>query len=73
MSVYEPSRSKYRKFFKSRIKGVAYRGTTVEFGQYALKCLSYARIDGKHIETARRTLNREMKKVLLLYIRIFSS
>ncbi len=67
----QPKKTKYRKQFKGRNKGVAKRGTNVNFGEFGLKAVELGRLSGKHIEAARRTLSRHLKRGGKIWIRIF--
>jgi len=70
-----PKKVKYRKWhtFRENPKkvGVATRGTTISFGSYGLKAVSYARIRSNQIEAARKTLSRALGKNGRIWIRIF--
>lgn len=66
-----PKKTKYRKQFKGRNRGTAKRGTTVAFGEFGLKALGHARITGRQIEAARRSIARHVKRGGKLFIRIF--
>jgi large subunit ribosomal protein L16 len=66
-----PKRTKYRKQQKGRIKGVAGRGHTIEFGAFGLKSLEPHLITSRQIEAARIALNRYMKREGKVWIRIF--
>lgn len=67
----QPKKTKYRKQFKGRNKGCAKRGTSVSFGEYGLKAMELGRLSGKHIEAARRTLSRHLKRGGKVWIRVF--
>jgi large subunit ribosomal protein L16 len=67
----QPKKTKYRKQFKGRNTGVAKRGTNVSFGEFGLKATELGRLSGKHIEAARRTLSRHLKRGGKVWIRIF--
>jgi len=67
----QPKKTKYRKQFKGRNKGSAKRGTNVNFGEFGLKALELGRLSGKHIEAARRTLSRHLKRGGKIWIRVF--
>ena len=56
---------------KGRIKGLATRGSGLAFGTFGLKALEPARITARQIEAARIVINREMKRMGTLWIRIF--
>lgn len=66
-----PSRQKYRKMQKGRMKGVAKRGTTVNFGDFAVKALEPGWITSRQIEAARIAMTRHMKRIGKVWIRIF--
>lgn len=67
-----PKRVKYRKpHSHPRIKGPAKRGTSIAFGDYALKALEPKWITARQIESARVTVGRYLKKGGKLFVRIF--
>ena len=66
-----PKRIKFRKTFKGRTKGVATRGNTVAFGQWAIMSLEPGWITNRQIEAARVAMTREMKRGGKVWIRIF--
>lgn len=66
-----PKRTKYRKQQRGRMKGKAYRGSTVLFGQYGLKALEPAWITSRQIEAARIAMTRYIKRGGRVWIRIF--
>lgn len=66
-----PKRTKYRKQQRGRMKGKAYRGSTINFGEYALKALEPAWITSKQIEAARVAMTRHIKRGGKVWIRIF--
>lgn len=69
--MLQPKRTKYRKQFKGRNRGVASRGTEVSFGQYGLKATTAGFITSRQIEAARRALTRYVKRGGKVWIRIF--
>ncbi|MCX6352737.1 MAG: 50S ribosomal protein L16 [Bacteroidetes bacterium] len=66
-----PKRTKYRKTHKSRIKGLAYNGTTISYGSFALKGLEPKYLTSRQIEAARIAITRYMKREGQLWIRLF--
>src|SRR5512135_688558 len=66
-----PKRIKFRKTFKGRTKGVATRGNTVAFGEFALMSLEPGWITNRQIEASRVALTRAMKRGGKVWIRIF--
>ncbi len=69
--MLQPKRTKYRKQQKGRIKGVAYRGSTLSFGTFGLKTLDAGFITNRQIEAARIAMTRFMKREGNVWIRIF--
>ena len=66
-----PKRTKYRKMMKGRMNGIAYRGSTLAFGEYGLATLDPAWLDARQIEAARVAITRHIKRGGKLWIRIF--
>jgi large subunit ribosomal protein L16 len=66
-----PKRTKYRKMMKGRRRGKAYRGSTVNFGEYALQSLEAAWVSSRQIESARRAITNYLKRGGKVWIRIF--
>ena len=69
--MLSPSRTKFRKQFKGRIKGSAKGGTALNFGEYGLKALEPERVTAREIEAARRAITRQMKRAGRVWIRVF--
>src|SRR5712691_2904362 len=66
-----PSRTKYRRQHRGRMKGTAHRGSTLAFGEYGLQALEPCWIEARQIESARIALTRYMKRGGKVWIRIF--
>jgi large subunit ribosomal protein L16 len=66
-----PKRVKFRKTFKGKTRGIAIRGSTVAFGEYALMTLEPGWVSNRQIEAARVAMTREMKRGGKVWIRIF--
>ncbi len=69
--MLQPKRTKYRKHQKGRIKGLAYKGSTINFGSFALKSMEEAFITNRQIEAARIAMTRYMQRQGKVWIRIF--
>jgi large subunit ribosomal protein L16 len=69
--MMQPKRTKFRKQFKGNLAGTAHRGSTVAFGEYALKATSRARMTSREIEAARRAMTRHVKRGGQIWIRVF--
>lgn len=66
-----PRKVKHRKVQKNLSKGLAYRGSTIVFGDYGLKALEQFWLTSRQIEAARVAINRTMKRGGKMWIRIF--
>ncbi|HAF62922.1 MAG TPA: 50S ribosomal protein L16 [Anaerolineaceae bacterium] len=66
-----PKRVKYRKQMRGRMRGKAMRGAEIAFGEYALQALEPAWISARQIESARRSIVRNLKRRGKVWIRIF--
>ena len=69
--MLQPKRTKYRKQQKGRNKGLAYKGSTIEFGAFGLKAITRGRLTNRQIEAARIAMTRYMKREGNVWIRIF--
>ena len=69
--MLQPTKTKFRKAHKGRIKGVAQSGATLAFGEYGLKAMEPERVTARQIEAARRALTRHMKRAGRVWIRVF--
>ncbi len=66
-----PSKVKYRKQQRGRMRGKAYRGGTLSFGEYGLQALEPCWLTARQIEAGRITITRHMKRRGKLWIRTF--
>jgi large subunit ribosomal protein L16 len=66
-----PTRVKYRKSQRGRLKGNTKRGAFVAFGEYGIQALESHWITARQIEAVRVTLMRFLKKGGKVWIRIF--
>lgn len=66
-----PKRTKFRKMHRGRRRGLAYRGSNVDFGQFALKAVEPCWLSSRQIEAARVALTRHIKRGGKVWIRIF--
>ena len=66
-----PKRTKYRKQMRGRMKGKAYRGSEIHFGEIGLQALEPHWISARQIEACRRAMVRAMKRRGKVWIRIF--
>ncbi len=66
-----PKRVKHRKTHKGRMRGQAYRGSKVSFGEFGLQALEPTWITNRQIESARVAITRHIKRGGKVWIRIF--
>jgi len=66
-----PKRVKHRKMMKGRMKGIAYRGAEISYGEYGLKAMEPGWITSRQIEAARIAMTRYVKRGGKIWIRIF--
>jgi len=66
-----PKKVKFRKQQRGRMRGKAWRGHSVTFGDYGLKALEAGWITDRQIEAARIAITRFIKRSGRVWIRIF--
>jgi len=66
-----PKRTKFRRHHRGDRSGHETRGTTVNFGDYALVAMDPAWITSRQIEAARRAMTRSIKRGGKIWIRVF--
>jgi large subunit ribosomal protein L16 len=66
-----PKKVKYRKQQRGRMRGLAWRGSTVAFGDYGLMALEPCWLTDRQIEAARVALTRGIKRGGKVWIRVF--
>ncbi len=69
--MMQPKRTKFRKQFKGRNRGLAQRGNSVAFGEYGLKTLERGQLTARQVEAARRAMTRFVKRGGNIWIRVF--
>jgi len=69
--MLQPKRTKFRKQFKGRNRGLATVGNRVSFGEFGLKSIGRGRLTARQIEAARRAMTRYIKRGGKIWIRIF--
>ena len=66
-----PKKVKYRKVQRGRMKGKAWRGSSIAFGEYGLKAMDCGWITSRQIEAARIAMTRFIKRGGKVWIRLF--
>jgi large subunit ribosomal protein L16 len=69
--MLQPKKVKHRKQQKGRMRGKAYRGSTLAFGDFGLKAEETGRLTSRQIEAARVAMTRHVKRGGKVWIRIF--
>lgn len=69
--MLQPKKTKYRKAQKGRNRGLAYKGSKIAYGSFALKTVEPGWITARQIEAARIAVTRYMKREGKVWIRIF--
>jgi len=69
--MLQPKRTKFRKQFKGRNRGLATTGSKVSFGEYGLKAVERGKMTARQIEAARRAMTRHIKRGGKIWIRVF--
>ena len=69
--MLQPKRTKYRKSFRGRRKGMATSGNSVDFGEFGLKALAADWITARQIEAARVAVTRRLRRGGQVWVRVF--
>ncbi|SHN56731.1 50S ribosomal protein L16 [Desulfovibrio litoralis] len=69
--MLSPSRTKFRKRQKGRLKGPAVKGSNIAFGDIGLKAMEHGKLTSQQIEAARIAMMRHIKRGGKVWIRIF--
>jgi large subunit ribosomal protein L16 len=69
--MLQPKKSKYRKEFRGKMRGVATRGNTVSFGDYGLKATTRGWVSARQLEAARKKITFSTKRTGKFWLRVF--
>jgi len=69
--MLSPKKVKFRKQQKGKMRGKAYRGSSLNFGEFGLQAVDCGYISAKQIEAARIAMTRHVKRGGKIWIRIF--
>ena len=69
--MLQPKKVKHRKQQKGRMRGKAYRGSKLSFGDYGLQAVEGSRMTARQIEAARVAMTRHVKRGGKVWIRVF--
>ena len=68
--LLQPSRTKYRKIRKGRLKRLNFKSNTLKFGTVGLKSIESGFISGKQLEAARQAISRRVRRNGKLWLRV---
>lgn len=71
MAILLPSKTKYRKVQKGRIRGNAKGGSELAFGDFGIQSLDAGRVTAAQLESARVAINRHLKRKGKMWMRVF--
>jgi len=69
--MLSPKRTKFRKMQKGKNRGIAWRGSDVSFGDFALQSVDRCHLTARQIEASRMAIQRHVKRQGKLWIRVF--
>ncbi len=69
--MLSPRRTKFRKQQRGRMKGLATRGSDLNFGDFGLQAMEPSWITSRQIEASRRAMTRYIRRGGKIWIRIF--
>ena len=69
--MLQPKRTKFRKMQRGRMRGMAYTGNAIEFGDFGLQALAPVWLTARQIEAGRRAITRYVRRGGKLWIRVF--
>lgn len=69
--MLSPRRTKFRKQQRGRMKGLATRGSSINFGDFALQAQEPSWITARQIEASRRAMTRYIRRGGKIWIRVF--
>ena len=69
--MLSPKKVKHRKVFKGRMRGASTNGSSISFGEFALKAVDCGKMTAQQIEAARIAINRKIKRGGKVWIRVF--
>jgi large subunit ribosomal protein L16 len=69
--MLSPKKVKFRKQMKGRMRGVARRGSSLNFGEFGLQAVGSGWVNAREIEAARIAMTRYVKRGGRIWIRIF--
>lgn len=69
--MLSPKRTKFRKQFVGRARGLAYRGSDLNFGDFGLQAVEEGRLTARQLEAGRIAISRSVKRGGKIWVRVF--
>jgi len=69
--VLSPKRVKWRKQFIGRSRGLAYRGSNLDFGDFGLQAAEQGKLTARQLEAGRIAIARTVKRGGKIWCRVF--
>jgi large subunit ribosomal protein L16 len=69
--MLQPKKSKYRKEFRGKRRGVASRGNEIAFGDFGLKATTCGWVSSRQLEAARKKITFSTKRTGKFWLRVF--
>lgn len=69
--MLQPKKSKYRKQFRGKNRGVALRGAEVTFGEFGLRATTGGWVSARQIEAARKKITFATKRAGRYWMKVF--
>lgn len=69
--MLSPKRVKHRKQFVGRARGLAYRGSNLDFGDFGLQATEEGRLTARQLEAGRIAIARSIKRGGKIWVRVF--
>ncbi len=69
--MLSPKRVKWRKQFIGNSRGLAYRGSTLDFGDFGLQAVEHGNLTARQLEAGRIAISRTIKRGGKIWIRVF--
>src|SRR6187549_2913062 len=69
--MLSPKRTKFRKQQTGKNRGIAWKGSDVSFGDFALQAVGRSFVTARQIEAGRMAIQRHVKRAGKLWIRVY--
>jgi large subunit ribosomal protein L16 len=70
-TMLQPKKSKYRKRFRGKMRGVSTQGHTIAFGEFGLKSTGRGWLTARQLEAARKAITHYTKRAGKVWTRVF--